>query len=225
LVRKILNNNETGQEDRGTSLPAWLIYAKDLMGKILRYGMIEACLILLFAAGVSLAGEKNELFTQIENLKIERQGYVLGAELTPAQQKIAAQNPMEAASNKVFKFKDKRLNVVADRETFRVLVIYEQFEKLSQHQVQNLVGELFMAYEDPTISAHDKVVYWAWGKKEKFTAAQFDLAKEKKKKLSIIATVKFNSEIKIMDKNETEAIGDVYYIISSDPLLTYFHDT
>ena len=82
-----------------------------------------------------------------------------------------------------------------------------------------------MAYEDPTVSAHDKVVYWAWGKKEKFTSAQFDMAKEKKKKLAIIATVKFNSEIKIMDKKETEAIGDVYYIISSDPLLKFFHDT
>ncbi len=195
------------------------------MGNILRYCIIVVCSVLIFAAGVSFAEEKNDLFSQIENLKIERQGYVLGAELTPAQQEIAAKNPMEAASKKVFKFKDKRLSVVADRETRRVLVIYEQFENLSQYQVQNLVGELFMAYEDPTISAHDKVIYWAWGKKEKFTSAQFDLAKEKKKKLSIIATVKFNSEIKIMDKNETQAIGDVYYIISSDPLLTYFHDT
>ena len=132
---------------------------------------------------------------------------------------------MSSTSKKVFKFRDRRLNLVADRESRRVLVIFEQFEKLSQKKVQELVGELFMAYEDPTIPAHDKVVYWAWGKKEKFTADQFDMAKEKKKKLTIIATVKFISEIKIMDKNETEAIGDAYYIISSGPLLKFFHDS
>ncbi len=188
-------------------------------------GILAACSLLFFTAGISFAGELESLFSQVENLKIQRQGYVLGAELTRSQEEIAAQNPLDAASKKVFKFKDKNLNIVADRETSRVLVIFEQFEKLPQKRVQDLIGELFMAYEDPTVSAHDKVIYWAWGKKEKFTSAQFDMAKEKKKKLAIIATVKFNSEIKIMDKKETEAIGDVYYIISSDPLLKFFHDS
>ncbi len=194
------------------------------MGKKI-IGILAACSFLFFTAGISLAGELESLFSQVENLKIQRQGYVLGAELTGDQEEIAAKNPMDAASKKVFKFKDKNLNIVADRKTSRVLVIFEQFEKLPQKKVQSLIGELFMAYEDPTVSAHDKVVYWAWGKKEKFTSAQFDMAKDKKKKLAIIATVKFNSEIKIMDKKETEAIGDVYYIISSDPLLKFFHDT
>jgi hypothetical protein len=194
------------------------------MGKKLIDGFLVACSVLFFVAGVSRAGELQTVFSQVENLKIQRGGYVLGGKLTGFQQKIAAENPMEAASKKVFKFKDKNLNIVADKETLRVLVIFEQFEKLSQQKVQGLIGELFMVYEDPTISAHDKVVYWAWGKKAKFTAAQFDMAREKKKKLAIIATVKLNSEIKIMDKNETEAIGDVYYIISSDPLLKFFHD-
>ena len=191
------------------------------MGKVL--GIIAVCSVLFFMAGVAGAQER-ELFNQVEKLNIQRQGYVLGAQLTKGQQEIAAKNPLTAASKKVFKFRDKNLNIVADKETFRVLVIFEQFEKLSQLQVQGVVGDLFMAYEDPTISAHDKVVYWAWGKKEKFTAVQFDMAKEKKKKLVIIATVKFNSEIKIMDKNETQAMGDAYYIISSDTLLKFFHD-
>jgi hypothetical protein len=193
------------------------------MGKI--SGIIAVCSVLFFMAGVSSAQEQDQLFNQVEKLKIQRQGYVLGAPLTKAQQAIATNNPLAAVSKKVFKFRDKNLNIVADKKTFRVLVMYEQFEKLSQSQVQEKVGELFMAYEDPTILAHDKVVYWAWGKKEKFTAAQFDMAKEKKKKLAIIATVKFNSEIKIMDKKETQAVGGVYYIISSDPLLKFFHDS
>lgn len=193
------------------------------MGKVFA-GIIAVCSALFFMAGAAGSQERDDLFNQVEKLKIQRQGYVLGAQLTQAQQAIAAKNPLEASSKKVFKFRDKNLNIVADKETFRVIVMYEQFEKLSQQQVQDKVGELFMAYEEPTIPAHDKVVYWAWGKKEKFTAAQFDMAREKKKTLAIIATVKFNSEIKIMDKKETQAIGDVYYIISSDPLLKFFHD-
>lgn len=179
---------------------------------------------LFLWTGSSVAGEIESLFRQVENLKIERQGYLLGTPLNKTQEAVAAKNPMEAASKKVFKFRDKNLNIVADRASRRVLVLFEQFEKLSQPKVQEKVGELFMAYEEPTISAHDKVIYWAWGKNAKFTAAQFDMAKEKKKKLAIIATVKFTSEIKIMEKTENQAIGDAYFIISSDPLLKFFHD-
>ena len=194
------------------------------MGKRVLSRIFVVCLGLFFMAGISGAKELDSLFSQVENLKVQRQGYVLGAKLTKAQESVAKKNLMDADSKKVFKFKDQNLNIVADKESRRVLVIFEQFEKLSRHQVQDKVGELFMAYEDPTISAHDKVVYWAWGKKAKFTAAQFEMAKEKKKPLAIIATVKFNSEIRIMDKKETVAIGDAYYIISSDPLLKFFHD-
>jgi hypothetical protein len=194
------------------------------MGKIFLSVIITACSALFFMAGPAGSQERDALFSQVETLKLQRQGYVLGAPLTEAQQLIAAKNPLAVASKNVFKFKDSNLNIVADKKTFRVLVLYEQFERLSQRQIQDKVGELFMAYEDPTISAHDKVVYWAWGKREKFTAAQFEMAKEKKKPLAILATVKFNSEIKIMDKNETQAVGDAYYIISSDPLLKFFQD-
>jgi hypothetical protein len=185
-------------------------------------------MVMILNPGLSFAGELEEIFSQVENLKIERQGYVLGAELTPGQLEIAAKNPLEAVSEKVFKFQDKNLNIVADRKTNRTLIIYEQFEKIAQPRVQDLIGELFMAYEDPTIFAHDKVVYWAWGKKGKFTAEQFDIASEKKKKLAIIATVKLNSEIKIKekikDKIKPDDLGHVYYIISSNPLLRFFND-
>ncbi len=37
-----------------------------------------------------------------------------------------------------------------------------------------------------------------------------------------MATVKLNSDIKIMDKSKADAKGNAYYIISSDPLLQYF---
>ncbi|MEH0019491.1 MAG: hypothetical protein V6Z89_07555 [Desulfobacter sp.] len=171
-------------------------------------------------------GELEDLFSTVLALKIERKGYMLCKTLTPAQKKVARENMQTAASDKVYKFSDNGLNIVADRATDRVLVIYRQFENMGREQVQDLVGELFMAYEDPTVSAHDKVVYWAWGKKGKFTAEQFDTAKEKKRKLAILATVKLNSEVNILDKTGTDGpdTGNAYYIISSDPLLRFFQD-
>ncbi len=192
------------------------------MGKLIK--LTNLVLVILLCGSPCFSGELETLFSQVQALDVQRQGYVLGAQLTTAQQETAKNSPMESASKKVFKFQDQDLNIVADLATNRVLVMYQQFEKAGQADVKNLVGDLFMAYGDPTVSAHDKVVYWAWGKKEKFTAAQFDMAKEKKKKLAIIATVKFNSEIKIMDKTQADAVGDTYFIISSDPLLQFFND-
>lgn len=130
----------------------------------------------------------------------------------------------ETSSKNVYRFRDKTLNIVADPKTHRVLVMFEQFDKIDQSGVQNLIGDLFMVYGEPTISAHDKVVYWAWAREKKVTAEQYKTAKEKKKRLDIIATVKLNSEIKIMEKSEGKEMGDAYYIISSDPLLQFFKE-
>lgn len=195
---------------------------KETMTKPIYIGSVLFSLALCLVPGLSRAGDLETLFSQVETLKIERKGYVLGGRLSEGQKLIARENPVDGPGEKVFKFKDQSLNIVADKETGRVLVIYEQFEKISGDRVRDLVGELFMAYEEPTISAHDKLVYWAWGKGGKFTASQFDTAKEKKKSLAILATVKFNSEIKIMEKTPDLQEGDAYYIISSDPLLRHY---
>jgi len=68
-----------------------------------------------------------------------------------------------------FKFKDENLYVVAQKTTNRVLVIYEQIKAASQKKIQDLVGDLYMNFDDPTVLAHDKVVYWAYTKKGKIT--------------------------------------------------------
>jgi len=192
-----------------------------MMKKILEFGIVLGVLFSLVSVH---AGELEDLFASVEALNITRGGYVLCKPLSPEQQAAAHKNLEEANSKKVYKFKDDGLNIVADKSTNRVLVLFEQFEQIGQAGVQNLVGDLFMAYEDPTVSAHDQVVYWAWGKKGKFTADQFNLAKEKKKALAILATVKLNSDIKIMDKTGAQAKGNAYYIISSDPLLKFFKE-
>ena len=180
--------------------------------------------ILLLSPCLGHAADLTELFKQVERLRIERSGYVLGAVLTNAQLKAAAANPMEAGSKDTFKFRDKTLFVVAQKNSNRVLVIYELFETASQKKIQDIIGDLYMGFDDPTVLAHDKVVYWAYTKKGKITAKEFETARQEKKKLSILATVKFISDINIMEKiKEPEpATGRVYYIISSDPVLKFF---
>ncbi|HCY84106.1 MAG TPA: hypothetical protein DHV36_03120 [Desulfobacteraceae bacterium] len=184
-----------------------------------------SCFLILMTALPGTCGELEDLFTTVRNLNIQRNGYILCAKLTDAQKTVAENNMQTARSEKVYRFMDGSLNVVADKATDRVLVVFEQFEDIGQAQVQNVLGDLFMAYDDPTVEAHDKVVYWAWGKAGKFTRDQYDLAREKKTPLSIMATVKLHSDVKILDKAEAENKGNAYYIISSDPLLRFFQDT
>ena len=170
------------------------------------------------------ADELKRLFKQVEKLKIERNGYVLGKKLTKKQLKIATANPLEAKAADTFKFIDNTIHVVAQKKTNRVMVIYEQFDNVSHDQIKNLIGDLYMKFDDPTIMAHDKIVYWAYAKKGKISSKEFDSAKKNKEKLSILATVKCISDIKIMEKAEEPSKGHAYYIISSDPILRFFRE-
>lgn len=179
-------------------------------------------IILLNSSGY--AQELSSIFTAVEKLNISRNGYVLGRVLSPAQRETAGTYPVESTSEKTFKFKDGSLYVVADARTFRVLVMYEQFENISGEEIRKLTGTLFMDYEEPTVFAHDKIVYWAYGPTGKFSSREFDTAGKENKRLDILATIKLNSELEITKKGKESEFGSVYYIISSDPLLKFFQD-
>ena len=183
--------------------------------------------MLLLFSGLAHADDLNNLFDQVEKLKIERHGYVLGAALNQRQIKIAVTNPFDASSKNTFKFKDKNLFIVAQKITNRVIVMYEQFEGASQQKIQNLVGDLYMNFDNPTVLAHDKVVYWAYTKKGHIASKEFDTARQNKKKLDILATVKFVSDINFIKKVKEPDLstGQVSYIISSNPILKFFKDT
>ena len=180
--------------------------------------------ILLLFSGQGHANGLNTLFDQVEKLKIERKGYVLGSILNGDQMKTAEANPVDAALKETFKFKDKNLYVVVRKTSNRVLVIYEQVEDATQQKIQDLIGDLYMNFDEPTVLAHDKVVYWAYGEKKKITAAEFDTARQNKEIPGIIATIKFISDINIMEKIKDVATGQAYYIISSEPLLKFFQE-
>ncbi len=178
--------------------------------------------IFFLVPGLALSADLNRLFKQVEKLKLQRQGYVLGGKLNKAQLATAKANPITATTPDTFKFKDNNLFVVAHSSSNRVLVLYEQIEEAGLQNIKNLVGDLYMTFDDPTVMAHDKIIYWAWAKKGKISTQEFDTAKEKKKKLDILATVKCVSDIPIMEAPKDLSKGNVYYIISSDPVLNYF---
>ncbi|MCF6247685.1 MAG: hypothetical protein L3J69_10020 [Desulfobacula sp.] len=184
-------------------------------------------LSIFLITGIGFAADLNILFKQVEKLNLERQGYVLGAKLNKDQLKTAKANPEKAAAADTFKFRDKNLFVVAHNGSNRIVLLYELFKDADQQQVKDLVGDLYMNFEDPTVMAHDKIIYWAWAKKGKISSLEFDNAKDdktNKTKLGILATVKCVSDIEIMAKQKEASTGDVYYVITSDPILTFFAD-
>lgn len=190
------------------------------MHKIICYTAGIVLILSCLLPNTLAADNLDALFNLVEKLNVQRSGYTLGKVLTAKQLEIAASASVNTASPGTFKFRDKALFVVAQEKSNRVLVIYEQFETASQEKVQNIVGELYMNFDEPTVSAHDKVVYWAWTENGKVSSQKFNTAKDEKKKLNILVTVKFVSDVKIMEKKENaSAKGQAYYIISSDPVL------
>lgn len=180
-----------------------------------------AILILLLLPFLSACSSDNlsNLLGQVERLNISRGGYTLGKGLTDKQKATALKHPVEAANPWTFKFKDGDLSVVADKVTDRVVIIYERYEATTIKKVRALVGALYLDFGDPTVMAHDTIIYWVFGPEGKLTREQYKKAKKAGGKLNILATVKLNSSIKIMGDSARLGEGSVYYIISSEPAL------
>ncbi len=184
---------------------------------------ISLTLVILLLSVSSYAGQSPDelvdLLDQVALLHIGKNGYILGKVLTRTQKEIAKQHPVKIDTPGLSKFQDGDLNIVIKKNNDRVIIIYEQHEEATQKYIQELVGTFFLDYGDPTVFSHDKVVYWAWGKKGKVSNDEFELSKDIQKPLDILATVKLNSHLKIMESKENQAPGRVYFIISSDPVL------
>ena len=180
---------------------------------------MTAVLLSFAAAGLSCADELADLFNRVEKLNIRRNDYTLGKVLTDTQKQTAQGNTEETASPGTYKFKDNNFYIVADRATDRVLILYERYEPVSGKKIRELVGTLFFDFGDPTVMAHDKIIYWAFDEKGKISEEQYRDIKEKGQPLKTLATVKLDSSRKIMDDSDPEEDGSVYYIVSSEPIL------
>ncbi|MFH1152178.1 MAG: hypothetical protein V1793_00025 [Pseudomonadota bacterium] len=188
--------------------------------------LLPLFLVLITAAGLR-AQSLPDLWNSVEALNLSRHGYVLGSVLDDAAKAVALSHLVEAPWTGTYKFLDKGVAVVADSATDRILVIYELHEGAFRSDLQDMIGELFLAYGEPTVSAHDTLVYWAFGAEGKFSQTQFDKARDDIKPLLVLATVKLKSDLAIMNpappkEGEPAPTGTVYCIISSDPVLKHF---
>jgi len=165
------------------------------------------------------AGELEDLLGRVEALNVNRGDYGLGKTLTDTQKQTARRNAVGNPAPGTYKFKDRDLFVVAEKSTDRVVIIYEQYDAAPVSDVQKLVGSLFMDFDEPTLFVHDKVIYWAFDKNGKIPEKTYADAKKTKRRLEILATVKLNSSLKITEKKDQTGTGNVYYIISSEPVL------
>ena len=167
----------------------------------------------------AFADELGDIMDRVASLDISRGGYTLGKTLTEKQKKIAPHNLVNHVTPGTFKFKDKNLYIVLEKTTDRIIILYEQYENATAEQVRDLVGSLYLDFGDPTLMAHDKIVYWAFGPEGKLSKKQYQHDKHVKKKLNILATVKLNSDINVLGKQEKTEVGNIYFIISSEPVL------
>ena len=163
--------------------------------------------------------ELPDLLDQVESLNISRQGYTLGKKLTKEQEATAQKHSVKAADHRTLKFKDGSLYVVTERTSGRVIVLYERYEAATREILKGVVGSLSIEFGDPTVLAHDKIIYWAFGPRGKLSREQYKEARKTDGKLKILATVKLNSSMKILGDNTPSGENNVYYIISSEPVL------
>ena len=175
-----------------------------------------------------------EKAAEVQTLKLGFGNYILGQELNAEHKKFAAKHSLPVAESKnwTYKFKDENIFIVADKKTNIILGIYKEQEKASRSDVKAMVGDLMMHFDEPTLMAHDKMIYWAYDKNGKVSKKLFMIARETGE-FEAIATVKFSStepifrEQKKPDKDgekikAEEKTADIYVIITSGPLSSFF---
>jgi hypothetical protein len=177
-------------------------------------------ILLLFPFLLACSSDDlSDLLSRVERLNISRQGYTLGKKLTKEQKETAQKHSVKAADHRTLKFKDGSLYVVTERTSGRVIVLYERYEAATREILKGVVGSLSIEFGDPTVLAHDKIIYWVFGPQGKLSREQYKEARKTDGKLKILATVKLNSSMKILGDNTPSGENNVYYVISSEPVL------
>jgi len=173
----------------------------------------------------------NRLGADIATLKLGLGDYVLGQELTEQQKDIAQENAIEKTIKGSYKFEDNGIFVVASSTSDMVIGIYKENTTATQQDIKNMVGELMMQFEEPTKMAHDKLIYWAFGKEGIIAQDLFDMAKSADSE--ILVTVKFSSDQPIRPSEEPKEGAEnevkkssepasIYVLITSDQLSNIF---
>lgn len=180
------------------------------------------------AAGAADPPVKESLGREVATIKLGFGDYILGRVLTDKQKDLARQHPVAKALAGTYKFQDGELFVVADEKSDMVIGIYKQNGEASREEVKKMVGELMVQFNEPTTMAHDKLIYWAFGRKGRISEEQFNQARQSGGR-QVLATVKFSSSLPVFQEAaaaegdqtevaEIEQKAAIYVIISSNPL-------
>ena len=160
---------------------------------------------------------------QVSKLAIGYDDFIIGRKLTGEQKKLAAQSISEKTIKGTYKFQHDDFFVIADLKSDIVLGLLKEIQNAGKDDVKKIIGELMMKYSEPTLMAHDKLVYWAYDEDGKISEQQFESSKKTGGKEALV-TVKFSSSkpifremMKATDKAE-DSSADISVIIHSNPL-------
>lgn len=156
--------------------------------------------------------------------------YKLGHQLTKKQKEIATKNVIEKSIKGSYKFQDDGIFVVASKSSDTIIGIYRQNDKAPQDVVQQWVGSIMLEHGEPTTMAHDRMIYWAFGKKGRLGEENFDATKQDNH--DVLATIKFASNQPIRpsappEEKEGEAksekeLASIYVMITSNQMSKIF---
>ncbi len=209
-------------------------------GKIIRLITFVVAILLVTSFSSSVeADDSSTLLEEVISLKLGLNGYVVGEKLTAEQKKIAEKHPLQGkAYEGTWKFSDAELVIVVDEKTDRILAMYQQKNEADKVEFKEMVASLMDKFGTPTTIAHGKILYWAFNKHGAVSEDVFDAAKKIKQTadLGIIATVKLSAErdiapdLKVKEEGaekskDVSENGDIYFIITSDPLVRQFMGT
>ncbi|MGB3209547.1 MAG: hypothetical protein WBB19_02465 [Desulforhopalus sp.] len=197
---------------------------------LLFLGLILAVVPALQAEDGATAMQR--IGAEVAALKLGLGDYCIGQTLNAQQQVIAQRNAITKTIKGSYKFQDGEVFVVVDEAKDMVIGLYKKNDEASRDDVKKMVGELMMRFEEPTTMAHDKLIYWAFGRDGRISEELFDLARNNGGE-KVLATVKFSSDVPIapkavpeedkkVDGSTEEEIASMYVMISSNPLSKIF---
>ena len=192
-----------------------------------RYILLLVFLGVLFCgqSGYAVAERSlaDNLAGSVASLHLGISGYTIGETLSPAQKQIAMQNMVQDSYPGTYKFRDAELFVVVSQKDDTILALYTRNENAGFDQTRKMISGLMGIFGEPTTMAHDKIIYWAYGKQGKIPEETYNELREKGEKFDVLATVKFNSTVAITNEDpEKKQSGTIYFIISSDHLIQDF---
>ena len=202
-----------------------------MFSRLCRHGFLPFLFLLCtFSAVLAAQSPKvaampdEELLAAIIRLDLGLEEYQLGRKLNEGQWKKAGKNPVAKRYQGTINYKDGELGIVADTADRTILALYLEKKEAGREDVKNMLATLMMYFGQPTTMAHETTVYWAFNEQGLIPQSVREATKNADD-LNILATVKFNSSARFMERGEDASAKEaIYCIVSSPALLERFMD-